>query len=92
MFIVKENVKKFYCTEAATLARVSYLIKLRPEACNFIKKEALAQAFSCEFCEISENTFRRTHLVAASYCRKVIYENEIYDKKEGSIFELSKSL
>ena len=31
--------------------------KLRPEACNFIKKEALAQVFSCEFCEIFKNTF-----------------------------------
>ena len=27
------------------------------EACNFIKKETLAQEFSCEFCEISKNTF-----------------------------------
>ena len=27
------------------------------QACNFIKKEALAQVFSREFCEISENTF-----------------------------------
>ena len=25
----------------------------RPKACNFIKKETLAQVFSCEFCEIS---------------------------------------
>ena len=25
--------------------------------CNFIKKETLAQVFSCEFCEISKNTF-----------------------------------
>ena len=36
-------------------------------ACNFIKKEALAQVFSCEFCEISKNTFfYKTPLVAAS--------------------------
>ena len=28
-----------------------------PKACNFIKKEALAQLFSCEFCEISKNLF-----------------------------------
>ena len=28
-----------------------------PEACNFIKKETLAQVFSCEFFEISKNTF-----------------------------------
>ena len=27
------------------------------QTCNFIKKETLAQVFSCEFCEISENTF-----------------------------------
>ena len=33
----------------------------------FIKKETLAQVFSCEFCEISKNTFYyRTPLVAAS--------------------------
>ena len=39
----------------------------RPEACSFIKKETLAQAFSCEFCEIYKNTFcYRTPLVAAS--------------------------
>ena len=37
------------------------------EACNFIKKEALAQVFSCEFCEISKNTFSyRTPLVTTS--------------------------
>ena len=39
----------------------------RPEACNFIKKETLAQVFSCEFCEIYKNNFyHRTPLVAAS--------------------------
>ena len=48
-------------------ARVSFLIKLQPSACNFIKKETLAQAFSCKFCEISRNTFcYRTTPVAAS--------------------------
>ena len=32
------------------------------------KKETLVQVFSCEFCEISNNTFlQRTPLVAASY-------------------------
>ena len=36
-------------------------------ACNFIKKEALAQVFSCEFCEISKNTFfHRKSLMVAS--------------------------
>ena len=32
------------------------------EACNFIKKEKLAQVFSCEFCEISKNIFFTEHL------------------------------
>ena len=31
-------------------------------ACNFIKKETLAQVFSCEFCKISKNIFFTEHL------------------------------
>ena len=43
--------------------RDSFLIKLQA---NFIKKEPLAQVFSCKFYEISRNTFfYRTSLVAA---------------------------
>ena len=50
-----------------TCARVSFLIKLRPEACNFIEKETLEQVFASESCEISKNTFlERTPLMAAS--------------------------
>ena len=30
---------------------------LSPEPCNFIKKETQAQVFSCQFCDISKNTF-----------------------------------
>ena len=30
---------------------------LEISACNFIKKESLAQVFSCGFCEISGETF-----------------------------------
>ena len=40
-----------------TCARDPFLIRLRPEGCNFIKKEALVQVFSCKFCNISKNTF-----------------------------------
>ena len=32
------------------------------EACNFTKKVTLAQVLSCEFCEISKNTFFTKHL------------------------------
>ena len=38
-----------------------------PDAYNFIKRETLAQVLSCEFCEISKDTFScRTPPVAAS--------------------------
>ena len=44
-------------------------------ACNFIKKETMAQTFSCQFCEISKNTFSyRTPPVTASEGQK---ENSI---------------
>ena len=42
--------------------KVSFLIKLQAWTCNFIKKEALAQAFSCEFCDIFKNIFFTEHL------------------------------
>ena len=45
-----------------SLFKWSYRLK----ACNFIKKEALAQLFSCEYCEISKNTFFTEHLWEAA--------------------------
>ena len=50
-----------------TSVRVSFLIKLRPEACIFIKKESLAQVFYCEFYKNFKKTFfYRIPLVVAS--------------------------
>ena len=49
-----------------TCARVSFLIKFKKrdikknllkKSKKSIKKETLAQVFSCEFCEVSKNTF-----------------------------------
>ena len=40
---------------------------LRPEACNFIKIETLAQVFPCEFCEISLKTFFTEHLRTTAF-------------------------
>ena len=40
-------------TEAATRG----VLQLCSGPYNFIKKETMAQVFSCEFCEISKNTF-----------------------------------
>ena len=59
-----ENSQK---SQENTCARVSFLIKLQAEACNFVKKETLVRVFSSEFCEISMNTFSYRALpVAAS--------------------------
>ena len=51
-----------------TSARVSFFNKGPDlEACNFIKKETLAQVFSCKFCKVFKNTSSsRTPPVAAS--------------------------
>ena len=44
-------------------------------ACNFIEK-SLAQVFSCEFCEISKDTFfYRTPLVTVLEPRNVCFKN-----------------
>ena len=49
-----------------TCARVSFLLKLKKRKKEILTQETLTQAFSCEFCEISKNTyFHRTPLVAA---------------------------
>ena len=44
-----------------TCVRVSFLIKVQA-----FKEETLTQVFSCEFCEISKNTFFIEHLWAAA--------------------------
>ena len=48
-------------------------ISRNSQVCNFIKKEVLAQVFSCEFCAISKKTFlHRTPLVTASVVSEVL--------------------
>ena len=65
-------------TEAAnTCVRVSFLTELQALACNFIEKETLTQVFSCEFCEISNNTFFIEHLQATASALKV---NKLHQK------------
>ena len=61
---------------------VSFLIKLQAESCNFIEKEPLAQVFSCEFCEISKNTFFTEYLfyripLGDFFC---IYNSSLYSE------------
>ena len=58
---VLRNVAKF------TGKHLCQSLLLQPQACNLIKKQTLAQVFSCEFCEISkDNLSCRTPPVAAS--------------------------
>ena len=44
------------------LCQSLFFNKVARAACNFIKKETVAQVFSCEFSEISKNTFFTEHL------------------------------
>ena len=55
-------------TEYREIRSISpFLVQIWENFCRFIKKETLAQVFSCEFCEISKSTFSyRTTAVAAS--------------------------
>ena len=52
--LLKESIdKQKQPPDMFTFARASFLIK----ASNFVKKETLAQVFSCEFCKIFKNAF-----------------------------------
>ena len=57
MFLkISQNLQENTCT------RVSFLMKLQASGLQLYYKEALAQVFSCKFCEISKNTFFTEHL------------------------------
>ena len=45
-----------------------------PQACNFSKKETLVQVFSCEFYEISKNTFFAEHLWTSASVYSCAYD------------------
>ena len=54
-------------------SRSSHQRCLKPA--TLLKKETLAQVFSCEFCEISKNTFITKHLrMIASVPLNIIFE------------------
>ena len=70
-----------------TCTRVSFLI-------NFIKKESLAQVFSCKFCEISKITFFTEHLWATASvlenCKMRTKVGATYSRWEGILFRAPK--
>ena len=64
---VLRNLAKFTRKHLCQSLFFNKVAGLRHQACNFIKKESLAQVFSSEFCKISKNTFfYKTLPVAAS--------------------------
>ena len=67
MFYKKGVLRNF---EKFTGKHLRQSLFFRPEGCNFIKKETLAQVYFCEFCEISMNTFG--WLLLLSVCERKI--------------------
>ena len=67
VFCRKGVLRNFAKFTGKHLCQSLFFNKVAGGACNFIKKETLAQVFSCEFCKIFKNTFSyRTPPVAAS--------------------------
>ena len=50
VYVIPKNFAKFTVKHLCRSLIFNKVAGLRPEACNFIKKQALAQVFSCEFC------------------------------------------
>ena len=52
--------------EVLNSVKILLNILIEPNIKIFFEKETLAQVFSCEFCEISKNTFFTEHLWATT--------------------------
>ena len=66
---IKKGVLKYFTkfTRKQLCQSVFFWKSCRPQTSNFLKRDTLAQVFSCEFCEFFKNTFfYRTTPVAAS--------------------------
>ena len=89
VFCKKGVLRNFAEFTGKHLCIILFLIQSQASACNFIQKETHAQVFSCEFYEISKNTFLIEHsrwlLLQCSkymkYCKKL----------EDSLFSLFSS-
>ena len=67
VFCQKGALRNFAISTGKHLRQSLFFNKKEFAACNFIKKETLAQGLSCGFCQISKNTFSyKTPPVAAS--------------------------
>ena len=59
-----------------------------PKACNFSKKESLAQVFFCEFCEISKKTYLINLLTTASGMRGTAFSEAYSEPSQTSKMKL----
>ena len=84
---VLENLAKF---KRKHLCQSLFFNKLWGVACNFIKKETLAQLFSFELCEIFEDTFFLLNTSGDCFCRMII--NAYYKEHMDSLVTLSSDL
>ena len=73
---ISQNSQKNTCTWVS----FNKVAGLRPEACNFIKKETLAQVFSCEFCEIFKNPFFIEQLWWLLLIQAGYFENPLFQR------------
>ena len=81
--IIQGVLRNFAKLTGEHLCQSLFFDKFQASACNFIKDEALTQAFSCEFCEISKNTlYYRTPPVAASYITQTNQQKTIIPKRK----------
>ena len=56
-FVKKVFLKLSQNSQENTRFRVSFLLKLQAQDCNFIQKETLTKVFSCEYYKILKNIF-----------------------------------
>ena len=64
MFLKKIAAFRNSCSVKLSIIFVVEILAMKflPQACNFNKKETLAQVLSCEFCEFFKNTYFEEHL------------------------------
>ena len=67
-------------------ARISFLTELQALACNFIEKETLTQAFSCEFSEISKTTF--SHRTPPGDCFSTSHTSVLFQNTHNPVNRL----
>ena len=84
--IIKRVLRNFAKFTRKHLCQSLFFNKVADEACNFIKKETLAQVFSCEFCEIFENIFFTEHLRTTAPGCKTNYSSEKWKNDKISVY------